>query len=276
MVLLSMTPSIVEGLQAWSQLATSPQTKLQRRDNEPSLDQPSIGNPITHGQIIDLWQTLSEAGHEQYGLEKLLHGSRVYVPPPPAKPEPSPEFKALMARLRRDEEQRAYERMMNPAPPVDSFSQQQPSRAGMVHAFAEVNRPSREADIGDDDVTFEDVHRQLMLVLNFVVSILGVAASLWILGRWWSTPARLFLTMGGSALVGVAEVALYSGYIWHLGEAKKKDKAFREVKEVMHTWTVIGEDGASKSEPITVDANEASTEVTNIRRRKERVGLNEQ
>jgi len=167
-----------------------------------------------------------------------------------------------MARLRREEEERAYERMTNPAEPMETFSQRFPGRQA---AFAAVNRPNRGDDTGDDDITYNDVHRQLMLILNFVLSILGVAASLWILARWWSTPARLFLTMGGSLLVGVAEVALYGGYIWHLGEAKKKDKKFKEVKEIVQTWTVGADD-----EPVAIGGqNKSLPGDGNLRMRKQ-------
>ncbi|KAK3376776.1 endoplasmic reticulum-based factor for assembly of V-ATPase-domain-containing protein [Lasiosphaeria ovina] len=263
-----MTSSIVEGLSVWSQLAPPHKEKLLQRENEPSLDGPSIGNPISHSQIIDLWASLRDAGSNEYRLERLLNGAKVYDPPPPPKPEPSNEYKALMVRLRRDEEQRIYGRMMNTASPLESFSQRGSGGAGMMHAFAEVNRPGQEADVGDDDVTFNDVHRQLMLMLNFVVSILGVAATLWILARWWSTPARLFLTMGGSILVGIAEVVVYSGYIWNLGEAKKKDKTLREVKEVVQTW-VVGTEKDGESE-FAIAKEKVPSEESNLRRRKER------
>jgi len=155
--------------------------------------------------------------------------------------------------------------MTNPLPPMETFSQRYPNSTNMAQAFAAVNRPSREADMGDDDVTYSDVHRQLMLILNFVASILGVAATLWIVARWWSTPARLFLTMGGSLLVGVAEVAVYSGYVWHLGQAKKKDKTLKEVKQVVQTWTVSRED-----EPVAVggEIQKIDTRGTTIRRRQ--------
>jgi hypothetical protein len=174
-----------------------------------------------------------------------------------------------MARLRREEEQRAYERMTHPPPAAETFSQLF-SHSARTHAFAEVNRPVRDSDMGDDDVSYNDVHRQLMLLLNFVVSILGVAATLWVVARWWSTPARLFLTMGGSILVGVAEVAVYSGYLWHLGEAKKKDGKVREVKEIMQTWVV----GSEKDDVLTVGGgthNRADADVvgdgSNLRKR---------
>ncbi|KAK4140443.1 endoplasmic reticulum-based factor for assembly of V-ATPase-domain-containing protein [Dichotomopilus funicola] len=243
-----MTPRVVAGLQSLSETETktaqgteeisSPHSRVH---DESSLTNPAVGNPISHPQIVDLWKALGDTTGE-YTLEMLLKGAKVYVAPPAPKPEPSSQYKALMARLRREEEQREYDRMANPLPPMETFSQRYPHGANMAQAFAAVNRPTHEADMGDDDVTYADVHRQLMLILNFVASILGVAATLWIVARWWSTPARLFLTMGGSLLVGVAEVAVYSGYVWHLGEAKKRDESLREVKEVLQTWTV-GADG---------------------------------
>ncbi|KAK4250061.1 endoplasmic reticulum-based factor for assembly of V-ATPase-domain-containing protein [Corynascus novoguineensis] len=237
-----MTPRIVAGLQSLSEAAPG---SLLQHDGKPSLGEPAVGNPISHSQVVDLWKALRKAGHGEYTLEMLLKGSKVYVPPPPSKPEPSDEYKALMARLRREQDQREYERMTNPLPPMETFSQRYPNGTSIVQSFAAVNRPSSVADIGDDEVTYNDVHRQLMLILNFVASILGVAATLWIVARWWSTPARLFLTMGGSLLVGIAEVAVYSGYVWHLGQAKKKDKTLKEVKEVLQTWTVGAETQAA-------------------------------
>ncbi|KAK3290610.1 endoplasmic reticulum-based factor for assembly of V-ATPase-domain-containing protein [Chaetomium fimeti] len=255
-----MTPRIVAGLQSLSKPRNSQNAAARPRDSddsEPSLEGPAVGNPVTHSQIVDIWKTLNDIGCGDYTLEELLKGSKVYVPPPAPKSEPSDDYKALMARLRREQEQREYERMANPLPPMETFSQRYPNGANMAQAFAAVNRPTNEADMGDDDVTYNDVHRQLMLILNFVASILGVAATLWIVARWWSTPARLFLTMGGSLLVGIAEIAVYSGYVWHLGQADKKDKTLKEVKEVLQTWTVGVENEAVVvgGEPRDQDAN---------------------
>ncbi|KAK4198836.1 endoplasmic reticulum-based factor for assembly of V-ATPase-domain-containing protein [Triangularia verruculosa] len=264
MVLLTMTPSIVEALQLWDGLGCPSKDKLQAAEADLTLEDAAVGKPILHSQIIELWSILRDAGHKGHSLENMLKGAWVYVPPPPPKPEPSNEYKALMARLRREEEQRAYERMTNPPPPVETFAQRFPA-ANMAKSFAAVNRVTDEKDLGDDDVTYNDVHRQLMLILNFTVSILGVAGTLWVLARWWSTPARLFLTMGGSLLVGIAEIAVYSGYIWHLGEAKKQDKKFKEVKQVVQTWAV----GMNEKEEATVIGNKSLVdENTDLRKRK--------
>lgn len=148
-----------------------------------------------------------------------------------------------MARLRREEDARSYERLVNP-PKLETFRDRFPNA---THTFAEVNRPSKAADIGDDDITYDEVHRQVMLIINFLVSIAGVAGTLWVAGRWWSITARLFLTLGGSILVAVAEVAVYSAYIWRMGEAKQKQGVVREVKEVVQTW-VVGQDDVKQTQ----------------------------
>ncbi|UNI17573.1 hypothetical protein JDV02_003905 [Purpureocillium takamizusanense] len=251
MVLLTMTPSIVDGLHKLE--AGAEHHPAEPADaGEPSLANPAVGKPISHGQIVDLWRRRPSSS-----LEQLLLGARVYVPPPPPKPEPSDEYKALMARLRRDEAARAYERMVNPPPRHETFDQRFPHAAS---SFAEANRVARAADLGDDDVTYSEVHRQVMLIVNFLASILGVAATLWVTARWWSLPARIFLTLGGSIVVAVAEVGVYQGYVWRMGQAKTRQKAVREVKEVVQTWVV-----AKDEEPLRIDGK--GDDADGVRRR---------
>ncbi|EFZ00735.1 endoplasmic reticulum-based factor for assembly of V-ATPase [Metarhizium robertsii] len=248
MVLLTMTASIVDGLAQLDGMLSAEDMQQgttgdaahdghQQTDREPSLNPPSVGKPISHQQIVDIWKKLRANHNASYSLEELLRGSQVYVPPPPPKPEPTEEFKALMARLRHEEAQRAYERMVNPPPKIETFNDRFPTSA---QAFSQVNRPMNASDLGDDDVTLSDVHRQVMLIINFLVSILGVAGTLWVISRWWSLPARIFLTMGGSIVVAVAEVAVYSSYMWRMDQAKHKQKAAEEIKQVVNTW-VVGE-----------------------------------
>jgi TMEM199 family protein len=83
MVLLTMTPSIVEALKL---LDVSTLTSDQ--DKEPSLTNGEPGKPISHGQIIDVWKQLRANGIQTYTLEGLLRSATVYIPPPPPKPEP--------------------------------------------------------------------------------------------------------------------------------------------------------------------------------------------
>ncbi|KAM0345946.1 hypothetical protein ACHAPU_006000 [Fusarium lateritium] len=241
-----MTPSIVEAL-ATTEPSETPRIEDHDENKteespqpttEPSLEDPRLGKPISHSQIVDLWKHLIAQGNSQHTLEQLLRGASVYIPPPPPKPEPSPQYKALMARLRREEEARSYERMINPVPQHETFKERFPYSAA---GFAAANRPTSAADIGDEDIAMEEVHKQVTLIINFLVSIAGVAGTLWVTARWWSVSSRLFLTMGGSILVAIAEVVVYNAYVWKMDEGRKKHGKVKEVREVVESW-VVGKD----------------------------------
>jgi hypothetical protein len=103
MVVLTMTPSILEGLQLLNGAVDRerdtgggglPHSGAEggppggQLGPEPSLKHAAVGNPVSHGQIVDLWKSLRTVGHQEYTLERLLKGSEVYVPPPVPKPEP--------------------------------------------------------------------------------------------------------------------------------------------------------------------------------------------
>ena len=153
-----------------------------------------------------------------------------------------------MARLRREEEAREYERMINPPLPVETFQQRFPNSNG-----AKLFYPSH-ADIGEDDeTTYADVNRQMALIMNVLVSIVACSVAIWLAARHWSTPSRLGLSMGGSGIVGVAEVVVYAGYIRRLKEAREKGKKQIEIKEIVKTWIIGGEEQQDTlSIPITL------------------------
>jgi hypothetical protein len=94
MVLLTMTTAVVEALHKSPPAiakddveSSSEAAQAAPSDGEPSLANPAVGNPISHGQIVDLWKRLQGDSEPAPSLEMLLRGSRVYVPPPPPKPE---------------------------------------------------------------------------------------------------------------------------------------------------------------------------------------------
>ncbi len=177
-----------------------------------------------------------------------------------------------MARLRREEEERSYSRMTKPPPPMETFAQRFPASSA-AHAFASSHQPIGASDPDDDGLTFADVDRQMALILNVLLSIVACAAAIWIAARWWSTPARLALSMSGSILVGVAEVVVYSGYIRRVGEAKGKEKSVKEVKEIMNTWIVGAGQNKDNSteEPIMIESKEDDMEMKARKRRKEQL-----
>jgi hypothetical protein len=173
-----------------------------------------------------------------------------------------------MARLRRDEEERSYERMLKAPPNRETFAQRFPtSPMSLADSFAEANKPVRQSDMGDDGIAQAEVQQQVTLIFNFLISIIGCAAAIWIAAQWWSTTARLFLTLGGSIIVAVAEVAVYSAYSWRMAEGDRKQRGTKEVKEIMKTW-VIGEDNSTKEgyEPVLIQAKDPDTD-TNLRKR---------
>ena len=95
MVRLTITPAILRTLEELQDKGQVPQA--QDDASEPSLDQPAIGNPIAHGQIIAISKTLKKIRKDVTNgnadnivschLDDLLRGSKVYVEPPKPKAE---------------------------------------------------------------------------------------------------------------------------------------------------------------------------------------------
>ncbi|KAK0938983.1 hypothetical protein LTR29_009473 [Friedmanniomyces endolithicus] len=198
------------------------------------------GKPVEHHDLIEVSGVLTERGKgpdaSRYRLDVLLKGALIYQPPPPPKPEPTPQYKVLMQRLRAQEEQRQYERMVNPAPPPETFNQRLPNAGG--HTFNPATSHGQTGVDEVDEVTYADVHRQMILIINILVSIITCSVFIWIAARRWSVPQRLGLSMSGSGLVAAAEVAIYFGYIKRLNDAKQKEVKAVERKEILETWVI--------------------------------------
>ena len=146
----------------------------------------------------------------------------------------TPEYIELMARLRKEEETRKYEKLISLTPALDKVPYQR---------FAVgINTDDHEAD----EITYADINRQMALIINILISVVACSVALWIASSHWSTPKRLGLSMGGSGFVGIAEIVVYAGYLRRLQGAKDKGKKDIEVKEIIKTW-VIG-DQEQKSE----------------------------
>ena len=142
-----------------------------------------------------------------------------------------------MKRLRAEEEQRQYERMINPPPPMETFNQRFPSAKQSFAANATGPFGSSVPD-DVDEVTYADVNRQMTLIINVLVSIMCCSIAIWIAARRWDVPQRLGLSMSGSGLVAVAEVAIYMGYIRRVKDAKGKERSVVETKEIVESWVL--------------------------------------
>ncbi|KAG9190106.1 hypothetical protein G6011_08194 [Alternaria panax] len=242
MVLLTMTPGIVRAVAKAKHLSADGYAKLQHADS-PTLAEPKVGNPISHSQLIGLSKLLKEHTQETEDsenptpttLDALLANTAIYIPPPPPKPTQTPEYHALMARLRAEQEALSYERMLHPPPTRESFSQRFP-RAPEPFSIGATQTTSEE-----DDLSYEEVHRQIILIVNILISVVCVAVFIWVAARHWSVGSRLGLSMGGSLGIAVAEVAVYSGYVRKVREAKRTEKKKPEIKEIVNTW-VFGDD----------------------------------
>lgn len=265
MVLLTMTAGAVRALARAEQVAPDGYARLQQPD-DPPLAEAKLGNPISHGQLMGLSKLLKkhaaqlssetegvkqrevtphlgeEEGEEIFEepipltLDALLRNSTVYIAAPPPKKEPTREYKALMARLRAEEEARVYNRMLNPDPlaKTETFSQRFPNAATPFS----LSTPYDQVD--EDDLSYEEVHRQIILIINVLVSVVACAVFIWVAARHWSVPKRLGLSMGGSGVVAIAEVVVYSGYVRSIADAKKKEKKKPEIKKIVQSWVIDG------------------------------------
>ncbi|MCJ1382456.1 hypothetical protein MMC17_005569 [Xylographa soralifera] len=249
MVLLTMTATLVASIEHCSRLEAW--LDLDKNDVSPSLEAPAVGKPISHTQVLAISKCLKNAelskkdeddfavsDFTRYHLDQLLRGSTVYVEPQKPKAEPSTEYKALMSRLRKEEEARQYERMINPPPEVETFSQRFPHSPTTQLFAGAIQTPFLE----DEEMTYADINRQMTLIINILISIIACSAAIWMVASHWSTPKRLGLSMGGSGMVGVAEIVVYAGYIRRLKEAKEKSKKAVEVKEIIKTWVIGGQE----------------------------------
>lgn len=165
-----------------------------------------------------------------------------------------------MARLRREEEARAYERMINPPPPQETFSQRFPNST--YTAFDHI----RPGDTEEDEISYAEVHRQIILIINVLVSIVACSVFLWVAARHWSTPKRLGLSMSGSGIIAVAEVVIYSGYVRRAKNARLKEKKKPEVKEIIESWVIDG--GAGKQNVASLSSGSKEKADDGIRYRK--------
>ena len=162
-----------------------------------------------------------------------------------------------MARLRREEEARAYERMLNPPLVPETFAQRFPNSAFAYSKSSDTNSE-------DEEVSYQEVHRQIILIINVIVSVIACSVFIWVAARHWSPAKRLGLSMGGSGVVAIAEAVVYSGYIRRVKEAKATEKKKPEIKEIVQSWII---DGAS-TQSVTLSSQSNQTSDEGFRHRK--------
>jgi hypothetical protein len=146
-----------------------------------------------------------------------------------------------MARLRREEEERSYQSLLH------------------------TSTYGKDGADKDDAQTMKEVNEQVSVIINILFSVIACAGGVWYVAKWWSTPWRLTLSMVAAAVVGIAEVVVYGGYIRRLSEAREIEKKKVERKAVVKTWST-----ADKAATETIASAEKADPPTNdgVRKRK--------
>nr|POE52015.1 hypothetical protein CFP56_52396 [Quercus suber] len=251
MVQLVSTPAVKSAIDEYC--ATKCASKAVSLDETPTI---VSGESIDHHRLIEVSRYLVKRDQDsntanKWRLDALLRGTAIHRPLPPPKPEPvriwsfrfapthintsqTPQYKALMQKLRQQEEQRQYERMTNPLPQAETFKQRFPHSPYDFNP-ATSHGQSAAYDVVDE-VTYADVNRQIILIINVLVSIIACSIAIWIAARRWSVPQRLALSLSGSGVVAIAEVAIYLGYLKRIRDAKTIEGAVVEHKEIVETW----------------------------------------
>ncbi|KAJ5188766.1 ATPase vacuolar ER assembly factor Vma12 [Penicillium cf. griseofulvum] len=224
MVLLLTTDRILAAFEA------IPASRHEELDLPTTLE---AQGPIAHEQLIRLASYLQtdpeyKASHTPTVLSSLLRGTKVYVPPPPKKPEPSAEYLASKARLLAATEQESYNRLLNPN-----------YRPNADHADPHTSPYTSDGHIEEDTLT-------ISLVSSVFISVIVTGFAVYAALTRFPTPeilaseaAKVLLGLFAALGVAVAEAFLYWTYIGKVERARVKERAIRERKVVIGA---VGED----------------------------------
>lgn len=209
MVLLTATPSIIQAI------SSLPHDSRLHSENSTLPTNP--GNPISHSTLIQLSKCIPNVT-----LDALLRGTKVYIPPPPPRPEPSEEYKALMARLRADQERREYKTLLE--------KQEAESQQALSGQIGEETQEEVKDDISPS------------LILNMLLSVVMCAWVAFYLTKWWPNDGiRVLVSLATAVVVGVAEVTVYAAYLRKVEDSRNKERRKRERKELIGQYQ--GEQG---------------------------------
>ncbi|CAL5870291.1 uncharacterized protein PFLUO_LOCUS4526 [Penicillium psychrofluorescens] len=216
--------------------------------------------PMAHEQLLRLAKHLqSEAADTTTNtlpgptaLSFLLRGTKVYVPPPPKKPEPTPEYLASKKRLLALQDEAAYQRLLHPTDtptPEDPYTYTHPATSST----------NDTAHLIEEDTLTPS------LVVNIFLSVLITGFSVyWALSKFasadalatafasWmevqseqrqqqsaelklqrygaSEPVRVLVSIFAALAVAVAEAFLYAAYLGKIQRARERERGVKERK----------------------------------------------
>ncbi|RAL00677.1 TMEM199/VMA12 family protein [Aspergillus ibericus CBS 121593] len=271
MVLLITTPPILAAVEA---LPTSSRTDLALPDVL------NLNDPISHAQLIQIAryfraQTSNPdiAASRERSLDALLRGTKVYIPPPPKKPEPSPEYLALKARLLAAAETDAYNCMTSSSlTPFSTSSSKTPAPNSIFTSSTPTLSALHDKTNNLSDKGGEEDQLTPSLVLNIFLSVLITGFSVyWALssfrtpemlvdvvagvwggggrgggGKGVSEAVKVLVSLGVALGVGVTEVMIYAIYLRKIEVAKGRERRLKERKVVVGSERVGGTGGVGE------------------------------
>lgn len=160
----------------------------------------------------------------------------------------SPEYIALMDRLRAEASEREYRALL--AERRGGIS----DRAGTIDAvgkYAFLEEDSRGNNDNNNNNNnngrvAKAVKQQLATVANVAVTVFSVAYAVW---RWAErlnkadTGTRALLSIAAALLVLVAEVVIFGGYVRRVEDARQRERVTPERKAVVDTVVIGGRRG---------------------------------
>ncbi|KAF3912902.1 hypothetical protein AA313_de0207827 [Arthrobotrys entomopaga] len=173
------------------------------QDENPSVDS------IDHVDIAKIARELGlrrPTSKLSYGLDILLRGTEIHIPKLPPKPKPSAEYLALMERLKHEQEEKAYAKMIG----------------------------SNQKDETIQSIS-KEVSNQISVILNVFFSSFFMGLAIWYATANLSTyknkePLRVGASITVAIIVAIAEVTLYGSYLRKMEDAKSRERSTPEVK----------------------------------------------
>lgn len=182
------------------------------------LDSIKDNEYIDHKQLIEIYKKYKPTN----SLLELVKTSKMHIPNKnivESKPK-SKEFIQLMERLRREQKEKEYKKLVSPKQQFETLYD---------NSNEEIITPSQMN---------KELKSNLTTIVNILISVGSVVYAIW---YWtessWGLPNsyRVLLCLFFGILVLVAEVVVYMGYINKIEDARTKEQNKKEVKKVIKT-----------------------------------------
>lgn len=174
---------------------------------------------ISHSNLIGFYKSCRPTP----SLKALVQTTKVHVPEK-AAPQKSPEFESLMTKLRLEQKEKEYQRLINPSPAIETLYEQNPQ------------------DIMTPAQAHKELKNQITTIVNILISVGSVVYAIW----YWTASLwglqdsyRVLLCLFFGILVLVAEVVVYLGYLNKIEEAKTRERQKKEVKKIISSEVIL-------------------------------------